>query len=559
VNDPDPTVIFPLRMDDDLRTRLSAHETADIGDRPQAGLGTGLISLSFITAALGRTKNLWCTAAVIGLLLGSAYIVARPPAYSATVSVLLADNPNETPANEVPVDMALAASIPVATAVVRQLGLSESPSNFAATYTVTALTYQVLRISVKGQSADDALRKASALATQFLKFRAQYEQTQLQESEVELAQQASQAQQQLDAIHTRISKLSATPNAPGQQAQMNSLKKQAKDATNNLAVVQEYVIQSQASLQTETQAMVSGSQVLNPAALTKRSALKDVIVYALGGLIGGLVVGMIIVVIGAVTSDRLRRRDDIAQVAGASVGLSVGPLRARRLAPRLPRQAAIRRRDISRVVDYLRNSVPGSSKGPAGLAVVAVDDTPTVARAVIDLAASRARESTRVIVADLSDGAHAARLLGVNGSGVSKVDLDGARILVVVPDRDDVAPVGPLESPASPVGSAQADEALMIACRDADLVLSLVDLDPAYGGEHLATWATEAVAVVTAGRSTAVRIHAVGEMIRLSGARLGSVVVLGADERDESLGLTSLSLLGGAGETWGGHEDCGCP
>jgi hypothetical protein len=114
--------------------------------------------------------------------------------------------------------------------------------------------------------------------------------------------------------------------------------------------------------------------------------------------------------------------------------------------------------------------------------------------------------------------------------------------VVAVPARDDVAPLGPLQSPAAPVGSARADEALTAVCADADLVLSLVNLDPAYGGEHLATWATEVVAVVTAGRSTAVRIHAVGEMIRLSGARLGSVLVLGADKRDESIGLASMSL-----------------
>jgi capsular polysaccharide biosynthesis protein len=529
-------------MDDDLRRHLSAYESADIGDRPEAGLGTGLISLAFIRAALGRTKRLWCTLAVVGLLLGGAYIVVRPPAYAATVSVLLADNPNETPANEVLVDIQLAASIPVATAVVRQLGVSESPSSFAATYTVTAATYQVLRISVQGQSADDALRKASALATQFLNFRAQYEQTQLQEADVQLTQQVTKAQQLLDSINNQISQLSAQPSTAGQQAQLSSLQKKAKDATNNLGVVEQYVIQSRAGLQTATQSMVSGSRVLDPAALTKRSVLKSVALYAIGGLIGGLVLGMAIAIIGAVTSDRLRRRDDIAQVLGAPVRLSVGPLRASRLVPDLPRQAAIRKRDFERVVDHLRNAVPGSSKGPAGLAVVAVDDTPTVARAVVALVDSKVKQNTRVVVADLSDGAHVARLLGVKGRGVSKVDLGDARVVVVVPSRDDVAPVGPLQSPAAPVGSVQADEALIAACANADLVLSLLDLDPAYGGEHLATWATEAVAVVTAGRSTAVRIHAVGEMVRLSGTRLGSVVVFDADKRDESLGVTSMSL-----------------
>jgi hypothetical protein len=54
--------------------------------------------------------------------------------------------------------------------------------------------------------------------------------------------------------------------------------------------------------------------------------------------------------------------------------------------------------------------------------------------------------------------------------------------------------------------------------------------------EHLATWATEAVAVVTAGQSSATRINAVGEMIRVAGIRLDSVAVINADKGDESLG-----------------------
>ena len=68
-------------------------------------------------------------------------------------------------------------------------------------------------------------------------------------------------------------------------------------------------------------------------------------------------------------------------------------------------------------------------------------------------------------------------------------------------------------------------------------MLTLATLDPAFGGDHLATWATDAVAVVTAGESSAERIHAVGEMIRLAGMRLDSAVLVGADKGDESLGV----------------------
>ena len=39
----------------------------------------------------------------------------------------------------------------------------------------------------------------------------------------------------------------------------------------------------------------------------------------------GLVIGMVIVIVRALVSDRLRRRDDIAEAIGAPVKLSIGP------------------------------------------------------------------------------------------------------------------------------------------------------------------------------------------------------------------------------------------
>ena len=69
-------------------------------------------------------------------------------------------------------------------------------------------------------------------------------------------------------------------------------------------------------------------------------------------------------------------------------------------------------------------------------------------------------------------------------------------------------------------------------------MLTLAVLDPSLGGEHLVGWARAAVVVVTAGKSSAARIRAVSEMIRLSGTSLLSGVLIGADKSDESLGLT---------------------
>jgi hypothetical protein len=46
--------------------------------------------------------------------------------------------------------------------------------------------------------------------------------------------------------------------------------------------------------------------------------------------------------------------------------------------------------------------------------------------------------------------------------------------------------------------------------------------------------------MVSAGGSSAERIHGVGEMIRLAGTRLDSIVLVGADKSDESLGLAPV-------------------
>jgi hypothetical protein len=43
--------------------------------------------------------------------------------------------------------------------------------------------------------------------------------------------------------------------------------------------------------------------------------------------------------------------------------------------------------------------------------------------------------------------------------------------------------------------------------------------------------------VVTAGEASAEKIHGIAEMIRLAGTNLDSVVLIGADKGDESLGI----------------------
>jgi hypothetical protein len=170
------------------------------------------------------------------------------------------------------------------------------------------------------------------------------------------------------------------------------------------------------------------------------------------------------------------------------------------------------------------------------LAVVSVDDPQAAALSLVSLAASCAQQGRQVVLADLAGDAPAASALGASDAGIKTVTAHGARLVVAVPERDDVTPVGPL-SP-TPEQRSPFTDAVTAACAPADLLLTLATLDPSVGGDHLSTWAADAVAVVTAGRSSWAKIEGVGEMIRLSGTRLVSAVLVGADNTDESLGVT---------------------
>ena len=495
------------------------------------------MSLGFIKAAILRSARFLCVTAAVGLLVGLGVYVTSPRSYQASASLLLTHGPYEDSQLASVNNQAIAKTLAVAGLAVHELRLQQSASSFLSTYTVTPVTDRVLVITASAPSADQAAARANVVASAFLKFRADEMQTQQRLVVESLNQQVSAANNQVDSIGTRISQLSGQITSPTQQSQVNSLRTQQTSARDALTSLQQALFSNQTTTLPAVTAAVKSSEILSIAPLT-HSRLKTLVLYAALGLLTGLFLGGGIIILRALVSDRLRRRDDIAYAFDAPVKLSVGPLRARRWRPTLPGRTARQDLDMRRVVAHLQSAVPGGTQGPVGLAIVAVENAPVVARAVAALATSYPGQGERVVAADLSSGAHLAHLLGVRGPGVHAVSRNGVNFMVAVPARENAAPVGPLRPVTTPAGPSQAGDALVASDVSADVLLTLATLDPALGGDHLATWATSAVAVVSAGQSSAERIHGVGEMIRLAGMRLDSVVLLGADKSDESLGLT---------------------
>jgi capsular polysaccharide biosynthesis protein len=561
VNDPDQTVVLPAVSDAGLPQQIWAYDDISVPEehpapktrteeRPADEVTGGFVNLGFIRAAIRRHLRFWLATGLIGLIVGCGLYVKLPPSYQASTSLIIANNPNQDAVSAMLTNETLAESRPVVQAVIDKLRLQQSVASLQAAVVASIVTNQVLLISVSAPSGSGAIALAQALAGEFLQFRAQLLVRQQQQVQSALNTQVTKEQQNLDALNRQISQVSAEPDTPTRQSKLSVLNANRGKATTLLASLQQTATDNQASTETITATMIQGSQVLNPATADHHSRLKGALEYVGSAFIVGLVLGVGIIVVRAIVSDRLRRRDDVADVLGAPVRLSVGDLSSRRWLPR-PGRAGGRRREAQRLIAYLRNAVPRGGQSPAALAIVAVDNAPAVAQPLVMLARSYAQEGKSVVLADASTGASAARLLGVRRPGVHSVTAKDAHLTVAVGARDDVAPVGPLHRGRQPAQLAEPNQELVAACASADFLLTLVVLDPALGGDYLATWASDVVVAVTAGRSSATRIQAVGEMIRLAGAESVSAVLIGADKTDETLGVPATRLQDPVSTSWG--------
>jgi capsular polysaccharide biosynthesis protein len=510
-------------------------------DESAAEPSAGLITLGYVRAAIRRGRRFWLLTAVLGFVIGAGLFTVAPPAYQATSTLLLTHNPNEDPVSAMATDQVLAQSDAVAARAMQKLGLKETLKKFESSYTATIVTDRVLTIVFRAKTSSEGVRDLNVLTQVFLQFRDG--QMEAQETAVlaSLNQQITQATSQVAASGRLITRLQAQrPQTQQLKAQIAQLQTQQASAEAGLQVLIQSTRDNQAQTQVTTTTIVQGSVVLNAATPITRSKTKLPAEYALGGLIVGLVLGIVIVIVRALISDRLRRRDDIARVLGAPVRLSVVSTGRGRFRPPGRGLAAAGSRGFQQVIAYLDGEIPAKGINAASLAVVPADDPHAAAVCVAALAVARAKRGQRVIVADLTRGAAAGRLLGSRDAGVSKTSVDGAQLVVVIPASQEAVPVGPLRPAGTPAAGQRSGphaEEIANACKSADLMLTLATVDPAVGAEHLATWASRVITLITAGQSTATRIQAVGEMVRLSGAELAGAVVIRADKSDESIGV----------------------
>jgi hypothetical protein len=239
--------------------------------------------------------------------------------------------------------------------------------------------------------------------------------------------------------------------------------------------------------------------VIDAASAVRVSTKKTAVLDAASGLVAGLAIGLGAVTLLAVATTRIRRRADFAAALRAPVAVSVGPLvpsRWRRilLPPPNPLDPAKPNSDLQLVVKHLRSALDSAST--SSLVVVAIDNVAAAALAVQSLQQQLAGEGYRASIINETGG-----------------DLPGGIVAIAEPPSDRGGAIS------------------------WNVVLVLATLHPMKGADLLRERASDAVVMVTAGRSTVTKVEANAIMIRSAGLRLRSAVLIGADVTDDSLGI----------------------
>lgn len=492
---------------------LDAEADPFVESEPMHLVGGRIVSLRFIRMALRRRRRLWVSLAVLGLLIGVGYHLVVPVKYWATTTLYLAAPPGTNLTVASANNLAMLGTDAVGQRAIALLGEHDiTPSELLGKAPGVAVSDNVLNITISGTSPEEAVRRTNAVAKSYLAFRAAQDNAQNQAIVTAANVQIAKLQAEIDALTTQID-AAGTQNLIAERAAYTI---QVTDLRQEIA--------------TEDLDMLSvsrGSKVISPATLVHTSKKKVLALDGLSGLGAGLSLGLLIVVLEAVLSDRLRRREDIAALLGAPVQVSIGRVGRRRFFIRRPLRAMISDPDpgVQILVQYLRERLAFGGSKMTEL-VVAVDDVTVPAAAMASLARILSSSGDRVVLVDATVHRELANALGVVQVGSQSVRMAGdSMVTLLVPPR-------PWES-----DDASGWEYDVAGLAKADAVLVVATIDPAVGAWHLRKWAADAVVTVSSGRSTGHRISAIAEMLEAADVTLSTVVLLGADEDDESVGL----------------------
>jgi Chain length determinant protein len=487
----------------------------ELVDAATAWTPTGrLVNLRFLRSGLRRLRWLWMGAAIVGLAAGVGYHVAVPLKYTATATLYLAEPTAGT--GTAPNDLAMLNTIEVSKRAIALLGEKDlSPTSLLGKQPGVMTSNSVLVLTISGPSPKEAVRRVDAVAQAYLSFRAERFAAQ---NRAVLAAERRQLRGLQHEVAVLTNELSALPS--GTSTKATALENQRGIDTAQIVSLEGSIQQTAVN----TLTLSKGSKVISPGTALTVSKKKVFGMDGLSGLLAGLGGGLLLASVAAVLSDRPRTREDVSSLLGVSVDLSLGEVGGRGLASRsLWELAGHPDPELTLMARHFGERLPRGVHAPGEL-VVAVDDIKATAAALLVLAGELSQSGRRPVLVDATDSRQLAKAFGIDGTGAWALDPEtGFPLEVLVPPR-------PWEEEAPAVRDR------LEALDRADAVLVLATVNPSVGAHHLRRWGSRAVVTLHAGTSSAQRIGAIGELLNAADVTISSVVLLGADCRDESSG-----------------------
>jgi hypothetical protein len=485
-----------------------------------------MISLRTLIGELKRRRWVWLFTAALGLIIGVSLPLVIPHTYSAVTDLYIAQPPGVNAMQAMSDDVSLLQTEAVAKQVTTMHDLGMAPRALLSHYSGFSVSDAIMSITFNGDSQAQAISGDTAVAHAFLGVLAR-------ELRLQTDVLVRGLESQITSLNATIGNLNASINGLSAASPNDQTATQLTELIDQRGTDEQQVSQLQSQREQallNEQSTNNVSHVLDPAAVTPTSTKKAVLEDGLAGLVAGLAVGMTVVILGFLLSARRPDRSTVAATLDAPVELSLGRyhsprvMRRNRLARQLKEPIPAVRMIERRLRSHLE-SAPGSL-----LAVLTVGKADAAALAVGALVLDLSSEGHRVVAVDAAEGRILASALGFNSTSQSmetfELDTPGSSAMRVI-----VAPEDPAQMAQKPPPD------------DADAVLVLAALHPAFGAEHLASWVTDAVLIISAREVTLTRMRVSREMLRDAGISLRSVILLDSDPGDETSGALSPVAL----------------
>ncbi len=289
-----------------------------------------IVDLRSTLAALRRRRLTVLVVLALGLACAVAYTVWQPPAFVARSGVLLPPSPldeNGKALRDMDTEVQIASSAEVLSSAGKAVDPAVSAVALRRKVEVRAVSTAVLQVQVSDRSARNAAALADAIASEYVahSFRATSDES---DTTIRLLQdQAAKLDEQVRKLDEDIAwntgRLAEVPPNSGEAlritALIDAIRSQQVDAARQLASVNGRIADARLAGELSRR----GTRVLD-SAVRPSNAARSRLLRNLGvGAFAGAIAGSVLALVREQRDRRLRRRDEVAEAAGAPVWLSL--------------------------------------------------------------------------------------------------------------------------------------------------------------------------------------------------------------------------------------------